>query len=859
MQPFCLRRIRLDPRVFQQTCRFASNRRRTRKPVVEAVQYPPLSQPAVPGKRRRQEDDDEGIKWFEQDVETGERRRVTENPEETEARELRQKIRQLEAELRTYKSSDTEELDESLLAALSPEERAKVQRALREQKRREAEVTDGLYVTNQLSRTSAPFLNRFNTDLKNAALEPSSQTRRIALWKSYARAKYHVPEMPPKLPEKAWKTLWDVQTAETPTNPDRAAHVIQITNDMIRCGLQLGLVEVCARIDALYMSRHSIEAHAEWHDAYRSGRYRQSPELLELGLRMFVNDNQLDRALDTLQTLFELFPRRDARIIKPLISSFAKAGKDQMAFALYLLMRQKLGEAMDMKEYDDVTLIFLVTNKKNLALAAFRDMMLAGVPEDKRHLHGTASREQLKDQYNAILGRVNAMQRLSKDVEDVNKLSLTALGALPRSWQNKFFYASWIKKLLGMMEVDAAMKVVELMYERGVAPDPKHMNGIIAALFRCGDAEHEQRGEQVAWAMIQRRLAFVQERRQKLLPIGSGNLEVPDVRKNEDGVVIPLWAHRQVPPATIETFSVLAPFYVVKDQYSRFRQLYRMLEPAALRMTSFFMNQLLYNELYGKSQLYGKSHAVPRGPRHVWQAFQKHSKEDPTLSNLGTYEVLWDTELRHLDKRKGEDRSGFPFPRHLFSVMTRWHSNLLESNENTATIVRRKAEEDFRMQLYMNILQSFLYEKDLAGALVAMHGLYRMFKYLPDKEVTRLITITVSNLPLDSVGAPSIRAGRRRAPITTSRINIDNVNKVLHMLSQRRRDAEKKKRASKGERAADHDENRHRLYLLSEFIRVVLMRRIRDAEEVEKSIENAAREMGVAGISTGDINASSVA
>ncbi|KAG9896368.1 hypothetical protein KCU94_g10814, partial [Aureobasidium melanogenum] len=205
MHVFSLRRSTLQPRLFQQACRLASTTSTRR---IIARQRRIAAQQPTPLPRSRsapQDEEEEAIRWFEQDVDTGATRRVAGNPEELEAAELRQKIAALEKELAEYQN---EESDEDMLAALEPEDRAKVEKALRERKQHEADVTDGLNVSLDMPPLTVPLLKKFNTSLREAALNPNLVSKRKDLWRWYGRARYSIPALSSMIPKKAWQLLW---------------------------------------------------------------------------------------------------------------------------------------------------------------------------------------------------------------------------------------------------------------------------------------------------------------------------------------------------------------------------------------------------------------------------------------------------------------------------------------------------------------------------------------------------------------------------------------------------------------------------------------------------------------------------
>lgn len=794
----------------------------------------PLHQRSTPQeKQTKSEDDDgEGIRWFEKDVETGTIRRVAGNPEELEAKELRQKIKALEAELKEYKS---EVSDEALMAALEPEERAKVQLALRKRNKSERELTTGLEVSLEFPPLSVPLLKRLNASLRDAALNADSVQRRKDLWRWYNRAKYSIPALPRMIPQRAWAVLWETQSVQSPSNPERLQHMSQILGDMVSVGHPLTRKQSLVYIETLLHLGQTDTAVQRWEDEYAKGQ-QPSHETLRLGVSLFTKIGDLDRAHRVLQEYLEQHPTQDPRVILISIAANVEIGNDHMAFGLYLLLRSKLGREMTMDDYDAVALQFLNKDKKDLALAVFRDMMLQGSEAMKK---GFFDRKKKDDLYKAVFNRIDILRSSSRNASDLNNVSLSALSALPPQWQNRYFYASWMKKLIGLGQLDAASKVTEIMYERGVDPDTKHMNGLVGAFLRSEDAALQAQGEQLGWAMIEKRLEFTWRRREARRQVADNrSVSVYDTGKD---VRLPAHIARPVPRASIETFNVLILHNVIKQKWPEVHHLHDMLRPAEIHMDSFFMNHLLQTELYSKDE------------QSAWRHFIKYARS--VSPDLETYNCLWTAEARHLERHKLEDRSGFPSPRQLFSVMMTWMSS---QDEKQKAIAR----EAFDLQIYGKIMQSFCVEKDLAGCLIAVHAFAQHFGFYPDHNIARIVTTAVSNLPETHVPTirpvPDVRGGRRsRQSLPVSQARLKNTAAVLNALSNRRAEMAMEhgidlEKLSPEERA---DEN---INLLSEFIRVVLVRSFGSPDAVEQSIERAAQEMGMPGISTGDVDASNV-
>ena len=136
-----------------------------------------------------------------------------------------------------------------------------------------------------------------------------------------------------------------------------------------------------------------------------------------------------------------------------------------------------------------------------MALAVFRDL-ITSVGPDKHDSSSTFARLiQLTADANT--------ERMS--AAHIDETALKALSALPKQFNNKYFYGAWIKQLIGAGEVDGAADVAELMHERGIRLDAKHLNGIVGAWFRNGTKSAQLKAEDFAWAMVHARIALVRK------------------------------------------------------------------------------------------------------------------------------------------------------------------------------------------------------------------------------------------------------------------------------------------------------------------------------------------------------------
>ena len=838
MQIFGLRRTHVSPHIFQQACR-ASTHVRSRRSVRGAQER--VAQPAAAHlepprpkdrsqaryeQRRASQEDEEivRVKWFEKDMSTGITRRVSGNPEEAEARDLRQEIRNLQAELKAYQSDDAG-FDETMLEALEPHERVKVEMALQDRRDKEMALTNNLDIPLELPPLATPIIRRLNKCLHEAALRPKDMVRRKELWRWYCRGKRNVPTLTNMLPERAWEVLWTVNAQRGITNLQREAHLIEIADDMKAAGVELSPRQKQIHGYALAKLNRADTAIQIWEVDYKDSAGREQ-EVLERGISLFTQTRDLTRATKLYREYMNNFTTAEPRVVHPLIRAHVELGNERMAFALYMHLRANLRFGMQMADYDEVIAVFLDYDQRDIALAVFRDMMIQGTNAVQSKAFPRGSQEETA-LWDSLMERVEGMRNMSLDVKDVNRISLQAMSNLPHEWQNKFFFASWIKKLLGDGHIVYAEKVVELMYERHIRPSAKHLNGLLGAYLRSGDAELEERGEKLGWSMVQKRLNMVAERdhTQSELAVASS----PVLLDPESDLRIPLDLSKPIPYASLETWNVLGLHYLIKENWSALRLLQRQLRHAQIPMKGYFLGLLLYMQLY------------INGPTPLWKDFLYFARD--VSPEMETFNCLWTGQLRHLDRYiKTEGHSEYPTPRRLFHTMLAWQHDLTGRS-------RADSLEAFNREIYAKIVQSFCSAKDLYGSLVAIHAVAARFDIYPDYDIARIITTGLSNL---SVGrAPTILGRRGRRPLAVDKPRTMELARLLKAIADRRKD----ERRDAGIAQSAKISTRENLNILSELIRFGLIRDGEDADEVERAIEKASMEMGVPGINTGDADA----
>ena len=792
---------------------------------------------------RSQEDQSKrNARWYERllGLQDSDEVVVRDEEEEEEAKELKRRISQLEEELKEIQSGRS-------LALLSPEDQAKVRKAREEEARtkntgsgeqysitpddqelehendpielgEEAEYVPDLSdldITFNLREDQSKQLQLLNYAVRAAAVNPSGYRTRQALWRRYARCRRSIPQLLHQVPDGAWDTLWESQSRASADEKDRTKNLLTLLEDMERSARDLSPLQRLTLLESLLTEGHYRKARERWISEQRilRGNKDTSQRFDDLGVRILAFCSGPQEAQDlALSFLIGIHDPR-ARILIPVIEAWLRNTDDssiRSAWALYLNLRLRLATIATISDYDAVMMAFLNAGHADLALAVFKDLMIG----KKESQYDSTSL------YTAAIGKLDVSQVPNVN-ESLSEASLTALTLLPRKHQNKFFYGSWLKRLLGTGQITAASAVLELMYERGVKPEPKHLNGIIGAYLRGGNLRDKDKAIQMGWAMIQERLDFVAKRRSR---IGNGDAPKVSVSPHQD-LPIPHHLRRMVPPATIETFSLLLLYYERRSMPSYVQYLQECLEKAEIPPNSFFMNHILYAELRLGNLT------------KIWKTYKtmtQHIKPD-----LETYACLWDCEKAHLDKLDSYASDRFPNPRQMFAEMMNWFSKLSDKGRSTS-------RDEFSKEMYNQIIRCFCLGRDLEGSIVALYSLRSSFAMYPDLDTVRMLTLQVAR----SAEERQKPKGRRRPRLSEdprSKANINNAMRILEVVAEERDHALERQQIVLNTLSQDAQAEEH-LYRIAEFLRLVLRRVGSQVPDGEEGADKVAWEMGVGGI-----------
>lgn len=523
-----------------------------------------------------------------------------------------------------------------------------------------------------------------------------------------------------------------------------------------------------------------------------------------LGVRLYALEGNPRKAQQIALDVLESRADSVSYVLVPVIEAWIRSGGElgvKHAWAVYLHLKAQRGHDIKLDDYDTISIGFLKLGRSDLALAVFKDMMLTG----------ESTNYESTELYQKSLGLIGELQSTSVDSKELTSISLTALTALPRKFQNKFFYGSWMKRLIGMGEIDAAAMVIELMYERGVKPDAKHLNGIMGAWLRSGQTKMKEKAETLGWAMIHERLDLV--RRRPNSATTTTNRSNPT--ENLD-IQVPAHLKRTVSPATIETFALLLLYYERRGMSKHVQILCDFLSQAQIHPNTFFMNHLIYAEL--RKGNHKKSW-------HIYQTMAPKVRPD-----LETFASLWDCQKAHQNRLSMYKSDHFPSPRRLCCNMISWYLALRPHD-------RTKACQSFSKDLYDQIVRCFCLSQDLEGTLIVLYVLKEFFGFTPNQDAARMVTLQIASM---GGGEPKV-PGRRRTRLSGNSQHKQNIARIAQALEA----LTKQRELTLQERKVVLDEKREadeQLWLLAELLRMVLKRR---GEGWEEEVSKAAFEMGV--------------
>lgn len=657
-----------------------------------------------------------------------------------------------------------------------------------------------------------------NTALREASKRIQEGQRLVAevhkkAWRSYLMCRKVLVSQPTDVPLGVWTTLWHIFADDQPINLDRMAHINYLGRDMLQVGIPLQGSQQLLYIEACFLEEDRGVAIGMWNKAKQSLSDDKNAlrDYWKLGIQMFCRNGQVEHALQAARALFNTTDEAsDFRMLIPIIQAYlardTDAGK-QRAWALYIRLRLILGPDMNMGDYDAITSIFLTANQPDLALGAFKDMMLTGKK--------SAAEQDSTALYRKATGIKGGLDLATIDNGELNWQDSRTLATLPNEFNNKYFFGKWIKKLIGEEELDAAKKVFDLMVDRGICPDAKHMNGLIGALYRTGTVRNQTLAEDMAWKMIAARIQFVQQRDLRNQIQLKEPLRAVKVA-GKDGQKSPFLT----PNATIETFSILIQQYRRRQKQDRLVDLFSTLKKARIAPNTFFMNQLIMVDT--------KSHQT----QWAWDTYLSLVQTHGVHPDFDTFEFLWHLMKKTTDPVSRGSQRPFATCRTLFAEMVKRASDL-------------NKREQMPRELYDEIILCFSLAEDQVGTAIALRALQRIFNMYPSESTVRTVVLQLSRVRLRNA------AGSRPRRLDLNRATKDRIAQVTQVLAtfKDQRVEQLSRQGIDFEKLQEEEKLEESLILLSNLLQYVYQAKVKGLEAQLGSITEvskiAAEQMGV--------------
>jgi pentatricopeptide repeat protein len=588
---------------------------------------------------------------------------------------------------------------------------------------------------------------------------------------------------------------------------DRMAHIMYLGEDMQKANSVMDLGQKFLYLEALLVHGNLEVAERLWKSCEGEAKAKgRSGKSFELGVKLFCRKGEPNRALELANK--RLSGREmDAsayRILLPILQTCLAINKPssiQMAWEIYCQLRMKLGSEMKMGDWDTITMSFLEADRSNMALATFKDMMLK---PNTKIVHKSTEIYHPRDSKNGFSVKVDTPVRL------------------PSEFNNKFFFGSWIKKLLGDGEIDAAKKVFDLMADRGMLPDARYVNGFIGACIREGTQDRISLAEDIAWKMISRRLDIVSVRR------APSKLEAPlRAIDSTDKPAVKSLAVGFAPPATIETFCILVQLYRRRQQNQSLTDLVDVMRRSEIKPNTAFMNEMLSVDAKNV-----------KNDGWMWETYQSLSASAASAPDYETFTIMWRTLCQHSNGMLNRPHERLKVARSLFSEMIKHKSRL-------------KRAGPLPKDVYDYIILGFSLAEDQAGTAVALNALKVHFSASPDEDTARTIILQLAKLGQKNPhGYRSRRLGLRNA---ATQARIEKVTKVFQQL-KRARDEALLQQGTVFEDLSEEEKSREALIVLTELLRHAFSTKTESEERklytVSAVCEKAAEQMSVSECAT---------
>ncbi|KAI5798802.1 hypothetical protein EDC01DRAFT_628656 [Geopyxis carbonaria] len=491
----------------------------------------------------------------------------------------------------------------------------------------------------------------------------------------------------------AWKFLWALETSPIPSFRTRL-----IGDLMVAAGAPFSEEQEIAYIGGLFWNEAREQAIERWR---RLVKDNTSPAVWNLGVRMFALEQKPEMAQEIIKQMIRELGYTEHKTWIPVVLSYNHIYENEKAWDAYLKLRfwaEKNSMTVTAAQFDDLAMSFLDSNQPSMGLEVYKHMVFLGF--------GALDRQQTET-YRNLATAVKEAQNSAKTPDSLNKLSLDALQTLPAHVADKYFYGGWMRNLMKMGRTDLAYFLIrEVMFSKGHPPDSIHVNWVIQGFLEEGNVKA---AEKLADEMIKRRL----------YAIGKAEKDETMVHDPEGKLSgINITGDIRLPPATIQTFSILINYFSRRQKMDQIVILCARMRQCEIPANSYIMNHMLY-ALF-------RVHDMPR----LASSFDSMTHGD-IVPDCESFLVMWMAMFKsytHNRRRYPE----FLTPRDLFK---RTFQALSKS--------QRSENHDKMVRIWHYVIKSFMLDRDLEGGLLALHAGKKVWDLPIDETIVREIAFGV--------------------------------------------------------------------------------------------------------------------
>lgn len=639
---------------------------------------------------------------------------------------------------------------------------------------------------------------------------------RLPLWRAYSFAKLADRGFMNSLSYTQWDIIWTSQSVKTLANRHRSLHLERLYEDMQSVGFSFTATQRADYIEALYLNGKEQEALEEWeadHSESEEGSLSKAhAKHLHTGVTLHALLGDADQARELMEELFRLFPKLDETIMMLVFrahTSSKNTEHHEAAKDLYAHIKAGLGKNIGFRDYHSCFIGFLEAKMLGAAKGVFRDMVEKGLlatSDSPRHVEMT-------------LMKLHMLYRLGTDIETMTSIVTEAIELLPPSYHTHLYF-DWMKLAVVKQSPDAAVQILDLMYQHGSTPDTVHFNLLLRAMIRTKESPNVLKAENIGWRMID-----------ELRKASSGEATPQSTNPNTP---------RRLPVADGNTFALIMLHHAKSLQWEHVDYLTRQLNETSIAPEATIMNVLIDNKI--RKGAYAEAWAIYRQLTHPTEG---ESSAPTVFPNGASIRHLWKMLRLALGDHATREDPNLPSPRDLLRETIHWWT----------LCWRRPDAERFRMGLAGDdhgaisalMLHCFSYTQDLPGSLVAMHVLRQHFKIFPTAKVASILERQMSWV-VASRGSNSLQG--QYYHLVGNKQTAQRIRNIYDVVLKRRM------AALYGDFAEDMSKEElgdAALNALSEFVRVVLRQRY-GAGLTEEMIEAAKRRIEYVG-ETGDVSA----